>query len=103
MKILKKNKLFISSMYFFVIILFLSCNDRKEKLLFQVKINEIDDLISHFKEPPSEFRSVPFWVWNDEVTKDKIEQQLNKIGGEEEALPLSSTRLPVFGPVMSIY
>ena len=35
--------------------------------------------------------------------KDKIEQQLNKIGGNEEPMPLSSSRLPVFGPVMSIY
>lgn len=34
--------------------------------------------------------------------KDKIEQQLNSIGGNEEPLPVSSTHLPVFGPVMSI-
>lgn len=34
--------------------------------------------------------------------KEKIEQQLNKIGENEEPMPLSSTHLPVFDPVMSI-
>jgi len=37
--------------------------------------------------------------------KDKIEQQLNNIegGGGEALMPISSTHLPVFSPVMSIY
>ncbi|MBS3777106.1 MAG: hypothetical protein KGY70_18060, partial [Bacteroidales bacterium] len=35
-----------------------------------------DTLQKHFKEPPVEYSTAPFWVWNDEVTREKIDNQL---------------------------
>ena len=35
-----------------------------------------ETLLKTFRNPPSEFRSAPLWVWNDRVTKDEIRQQL---------------------------
>ncbi len=35
-----------------------------------------DTLQKHFKEPAVEYSTAPFWVWNDEVTRAKIDNQL---------------------------
>ena len=35
-----------------------------------------ETLLRAFRNPPSEFRSAPLWVWNDRVTRDEIRQQL---------------------------
>ncbi|MBS3771535.1 MAG: hypothetical protein KGY69_14895, partial [Bacteroidales bacterium] len=35
-----------------------------------------DTLQKHFKEPPIDYSTAPFWVWNDQVTKEKIQRQL---------------------------
>ena len=35
-----------------------------------------ETLLKAFRNPASEFRSAPLWVWNDRVTKDEIRQQL---------------------------
>lgn len=35
-----------------------------------------DTLQKHFKEPPIDYSTAPFWVWNDKVTKEKIDRQL---------------------------
>ncbi|WP_257668614.1 glycosyl hydrolase [Parapedobacter tibetensis] len=29
-----------------------------------------------FEDPPAAYRTMPFWVWNDEVTKEKIDRDL---------------------------
>jgi len=34
-------------------------------------------LSSHFKEPPVEYSTIPFWVWNDRITREIINDQLN--------------------------
>ena len=38
--------------------------------------DDFKTLIKDFKNPPVEYSTAPFWVWNDEVTKIKIDQQL---------------------------
>ena len=35
-----------------------------------------ETLQKHFKEPAVEYSTTPFWVWNDKVTKEKIDRQL---------------------------
>ncbi len=34
------------------------------------------DLMEQFRNPPADFRTVPFWVWNDDVSREEIERQL---------------------------
>jgi hypothetical protein len=59
-----------------IIILFLlSCN-RDEKKVSAPKINSFDQLISVFADPPPEYRSAPFWVWNKDVKKADIDRTL---------------------------
>ncbi|KPK87854.1 MAG: hypothetical protein AMS27_01220 [Bacteroides sp. SM23_62_1] len=41
-------------------------------------VNTYDQLAGLFKDPPAEYRTVPFWVWNDAVTKEKINFQLEE-------------------------
>lgn len=33
----------------------------------------------HFLDPPSEFRPIAFWAWNDDMTKERIREQLRKM------------------------
>jgi len=35
-----------------------------------------DEALALFENPPVEYRSVPFWVWNDAMTREQIEEQL---------------------------
>ncbi len=35
-------------------------------------------LRQHFADPPSEFRSMPLWVWNDELQWPRLQQQLEE-------------------------
>ncbi len=39
-------------------------------------INTFEQLAELFKDPPAGYRTVPFWVWNDEVTRVKIDRDL---------------------------
>lgn len=39
-------------------------------------IHSMEQLQSLFKTPPVAYRSAPLWVWNDEMTEDQIDQQL---------------------------
>lgn len=38
--------------------------------------NNLADLQQGFHNPPVDFSTAPFWVWNDKVTKEKIDLQL---------------------------
>ena len=53
-----------------------SCQ-QKEKKIAVPKINSYDQLISVFSDPPSEYRSDPFWVWNKDVSKEDIDRTLH--------------------------
>lgn len=39
-------------------------------------------LSKHFNNPPADFRTVPFWVWNDSITPEKIDVQLKEYKNE---------------------
>ena len=36
----------------------------------------LQKLRKDFAEPPNEFRTVPFWVWNGVITEEMIDEQL---------------------------
>ena len=38
-----------------------------------------DAILEAFADPPVEYRSTPFWVWNDLMTRDEIVRQLNDL------------------------
>ena len=38
--------------------------------------HNFETLIKDFQTPPIDYSTAPFWVWNDIVTKEKIDQQL---------------------------
>jgi hypothetical protein len=59
----------------FTISTLLSCEQKEEKSAVP-KINSYDQLISIFSDPPSEYRSAPFWVWNKDVSKEDIDRNL---------------------------
>ncbi|MBD3274668.1 MAG: hypothetical protein GF372_05120, partial [Candidatus Marinimicrobia bacterium] len=42
------------------------------------KITNFVQLEALFEDPPSEYRTSPLWVWNDDVTKEKIDHQLTE-------------------------
>ena len=39
-------------------------------------INSHDQLMSQFADPSSEYRTVPFWVWNNDVSKEDVDRFL---------------------------
>ena len=40
------------------------------------EVATFDGLMALFADPPAEYRSVPFWVWNDDMSEDQIDRQL---------------------------
>ena len=60
----------------FITLILFSCQ-QKEKKIAVPKINSYDQLISIFSDPPSEYRSDPFWVWNKDVSKEDIDRTLS--------------------------
>jgi hypothetical protein len=40
------------------------------------RITRFDQLAAHFENPPAEYRTAPFWVWNKDVTKEDIDRTL---------------------------
>ncbi len=40
------------------------------------RITWFTQLASCFKDPPAEYRTAPFWVWNNDVSKDDIDRTL---------------------------
>jgi len=65
----------LTTLVFLILILF-SCQ-QKEKKNAVPKINSYDQLISIFSDPPSAYRSAPFWVWNKDVSKEDIDRTLH--------------------------
>ena len=66
------------SAVFSVTLFFISCNDGSKKSINwnPDMANSLDELMKGFKNPPIDFSTAPFWVWNDDVTKEKIDFQL---------------------------
>jgi hypothetical protein len=65
-----RSGLLLSAIFF---ILFSGCIDRKNK-----DLPDLNSFLQGFKNPPAEYSTAPFWVWNDSVTTDKIDWQLRQ-------------------------
>lgn len=77
---MKKQCIYTTSILYLIVFGFiltlLSCqNDRKLKEK-SAKITSFSQLQAEFEAPSAEYRTVPFAVWNSEVTREKIDRQL---------------------------
>ena len=63
-------------LFAFILTLLLSCNRNTG---FDRHFTSFKQLNRHFAEVPPAFRPVPFWVWNGEVTKKMINEQLSDL------------------------
>jgi len=54
-------------------VLLFSCSRKKDTVSL---VSDFNDLAAYFKDPPASFRTQPFWVWNDSITKEQIDEQL---------------------------
>ena len=52
-----------------ILAMILSCQKQESRDSYEI-------VLQMFQNPPSEYRSAPLWVWNDEVTTTQIEEQL---------------------------
>ena len=56
-----------------VLIIMISCTGNPES---EKQFNSYKELSRYFKEIPTEYKTVPFWVWNDDVSREMIDEQL---------------------------
>jgi hypothetical protein len=75
MKILSNNSI-LQVIALLSFIIFLGCRSDIIQSPHETKIDDINSLIHYLKDPPSQYRSAPFWVWHELVSEDKIKQQL---------------------------
>lgn len=57
----------------------MSCNNKTE--IFEAKegrITSFEELKANFHNPPVEYRTAPFWVWNNDVSKEDIDRTLTE-------------------------
>ena len=47
--------------------------------------NTLDELKAGFKNPPIDFSSAPLWVWNDDITEEKVDFQLAEFKQRESS------------------
>ncbi len=56
---------------------FMSCGDQRDQINWDPqKPNTLNEVLEHFENPPIDYSTAPLWVWNDRVTKDKIDFML---------------------------
>jgi hypothetical protein len=68
------------TIFILLLLLTVSCNpkqfSRNENQQDNDTVNDFETLTAIFKNPPADYSTVPYWVWNDEITKEKIDIQL---------------------------
>ncbi|MDO9578994.1 MAG: glycosyl hydrolase, partial [Bacteroidales bacterium] len=69
----KINQLSIILSLFSLAIILNSC---KENKINEVKIPDFVTLSAQFSEPPAEYTTAPFFVWNAEITKEEIDNKM---------------------------
>lgn len=63
----------ILALIFPFLLLMFSCTGNPEP---EKQFKSYKELSRHFKEIPNEYKTVPFWVWNDDVSREMIDEQL---------------------------
>ncbi|MEN8117465.1 MAG: glycosyl hydrolase [Bacteroidota bacterium] len=64
-----------------LLLLLFSCNKKFEipnTEPLNGRITSFGQLAAHFQDPPSEYRTAPFWVWNNDVSKEDIDRTLSE-------------------------
>ncbi len=62
-----------------LIVTFYSCGEKKQSTGFHSdKVTSFRMLYENFNTPPVSYSTAPLWVWNDQVTEEKIETQLKE-------------------------
>ena len=62
-----------------LILLIFSCSEEPASVYKPgEKITSFELLKTHFKDPPIEYRTAPFWVWNNDVSKQDIDRTLQQ-------------------------
>ncbi len=61
------------SFLLFLIFLFAGCRQQS------AVEDKLDDTFKLFSDPPAEFRPAPLWVWNEDMTVEKIKTQLEDL------------------------
>ena len=51
-------------------------NSCKKNAINEVKVSDFATLSSQFSEPPREYTTAPFFVWNAEITRDEIDNYM---------------------------
>lgn len=46
-------------------------------------VQTFESLKQHFTDPPAEFSPIPFWFWNDELSKEEIIRQIHDFHSKE--------------------
>ena len=69
----KKMKSPLFALLFSVVFLF-SCTRSGDKN--SVELSSLKELQELFADPPAGYRSAPLWVWNDDVTRQQIDEQM---------------------------
>ncbi len=68
---------YTSLIFIFFIFIFLSGCKKANSIKWDLdKANTLQELQQGFKNPPIDFSTAPFWVWNDVITEEKIDFQL---------------------------
>lgn len=55
-------------------VLLISCAEKQHP--YDNVLRSFSELKAHFADPPAHFRTAPFWVWHDDVTREKIDHDL---------------------------
>ncbi len=64
-----------------ILLLGIACDKKQQQDLppSPSNVNNFKQLIKSFENPPPDYGTAPLWVWNDKVTKIKIERQLTEM------------------------
>jgi len=57
----------------------LACEPTRPDPWQELDIQTVDQLIPHFENPPTSYRTAPFWVWHDRVQKERIDRDLTDL------------------------
>ncbi len=63
----------------FVSTILFSCNKKTETIVTpESRITTFERLAANFQNPSAEYRTAPFWVWNNDVSKEDIDRTLSE-------------------------
>ena len=63
------------------------------------RASSLDELQGIFSDPPVEYRSVPFWSWNDKLTREEIDLQLEDFKDSSQTQDDADVVLSLFDPM----